>query len=72
MSNVLAVDFDRDGFSVEYLDSSLSHSHFFELGPPSVSGNILKQAWYMDNTNVMLNTKETVEAPFPFGLRLYG
>lgn len=66
-ADVLAVDFNKDGFAVAELDSSLSHSHFFEPGPPSVSGKILQQTWYVDATNKTLGTGEQLVAPFPVG-----
>ncbi len=65
--DVFAVDFDRDGFALVELDGSLSHSHFFEPGPPSVAGRIVKHTWIVDKTNQVLGTSEKLVAPFPVG-----
>lgn len=65
--DVTVVDFDRDGFAVANLDSSLSHSHFFEPGPPSSTGKIVSQRWILDATNATIGTDKKLVAPFPLG-----
>jgi hypothetical protein len=38
-------DFDGDGGENVTLDGSLSHSHYFQAGPPVVNGEIVKFVW---------------------------
>jgi len=65
--DILVVDFDRDGFAVAQLDASLSHSHFFEPGPPSVAGRIINSTWVLHDTNQVIGMSPKISVPFPVG-----
>lgn len=52
-----AVDWDGDGSEPLRLDATESHTHFFDLGPPVVSGSIESYEWFSVRTgNSLLRT----------------
>lgn len=49
-----AVDWNADGKETITLDASESHTHYFDYGPPPVSGIITRYQWYSMNSGTLL------------------
>jgi len=64
-----AVDYDGVGSADVTLDGSLSHSHYFDAGPPVVTGSIVRHYWANAETGAPFGgNASVVTARFPRGL----
>lgn len=64
----LAVDFEREGSAEVALDGSRSHSHYFDPGPPVVTGRVEKYAWFVnDGKKSVFSSAAAPTARFPVG-----
>lgn len=56
-----SVDWSGIGASTLTLDATDSHTHFFDHGPPPVSGSIVKYEWFSTNSGAKL-----LDTPSPY------
>ncbi|OSX69651.1 hypothetical protein BU14_1304s0002, partial [Porphyra umbilicalis] len=64
-----AVDFDDVGSAAVTLDGSLSHSHYFDAGPPVVTGSIVRHYWADAATGAPFGGNDSIlTARFPRGV----
>ncbi|PXF47670.1 hypothetical protein BWQ96_02532 [Gracilariopsis chorda] len=60
-------DIDNTGFEMVHLDGINSHSHYFEPGPPIVSGVIVSFSWLRMDTNRVFCTSVQCDVRLPVG-----
>lgn len=67
-----AVDWNTDGKETISLDASESHTHYFDYGPPPVSGTVTRYQWYsMSSGSRLLDTdKPFFTADFFIGITI--
>lgn len=64
-----AVDYDDAGTAAVTLDGSLSHSHYFDAGPPVVTGSIVRHYWANAESGAPFGGNQSVvTARFPLGV----
>lgn len=64
-----AIDYDDAGAAAVMLDGSLSHSHYFDAGPPVVTGSIVRHYWANADTGAPFGGNQSVvTAKFPLGV----
>lgn len=64
-----AIDYDDAGATAVTLDGSLSHSHYFDAGPPVVTGSIVRHYWANAETGAPFGGNQSVvTARFPLGV----
>lgn len=65
-----SIDWDGEGSVPLTLDASESHTHYFDIGPPPLSGKIVKYDWYSTNTGALLLSTDTpyLSASFYLGV----
>lgn len=49
-----AVDWNGDGVDALTIDATQSHTHYFDHGPPPVSGSVVKYEWFSVNSGTKL------------------
>lgn len=63
-----ATDFTKSGTASVTLDGILSHSHYFDAGPPAVSGLIVKYVWTHASSGEELGRAPVITYEFPTGV----
>ncbi|GAB0495535.1 hypothetical protein MMPV_006837 [Pyropia vietnamensis] len=63
-----ATDFTKSGTASVTLDGILSHSHYFDAGPPAVSGLIVKYVWTHASSGEELGRGPVITHEFPTGV----
>jgi IPT/TIG domain len=70
-----AVDFSGSGNAVVALDGTRSHSHYFEPGPPVVTGRVVEFSWFLvgaDNAETRFAGGVAPKVMFPVGTTKIG
>lgn len=63
----VATDFTKSGAAAVTLDGILSHSHYFDAGPPAVSGLIVRYRWTIEETGETVGWAPRQTRVFPLG-----
>ncbi|CAN8075047.1 unnamed protein product [Agarophyton chilense] len=50
----LSVDWNDEGMNAVTLDATQSHTHYFDHGPPPMSGSIVKYQWFSINSGAKI------------------
>lgn len=66
--DVTKFDLDGSGDEPVDLDGALSHSHYFEAGPPVVNGQIVSYEWKTDGGDVVCEKVACSGVKFPVGV----
>lgn len=66
-SDKLVYDVDDNGSELVTLDGSGSHSHYFDAGPPIVTGEIVTYSWVNTKNNQVVCTTKICNLSFGIG-----
>lgn len=66
------IDYDGDGSAFVQLDGSLSHTHYYDEGPPIVIGKIVEMTWFNNETRKEIGIGAKPLISFPTGTTVVG
>lgn len=67
-----AIDFDSAGSAEVTLDGTRSHSHYFDPGPPVVTGKIVSYSWFYTSNGDEFSSEASPTVRFPMGTTKIG